>query len=252
LQMPVKAPRAARTRARHPGWAAGSLLVATLGCGVLGPPGGDPQYPALQIPTRLEPAKPAAKSPPAPAVPSAGSSAEATGTGHTRLVRDPATADAGTATPVPPEHGYPPDPPPLTERAWWVYPVTYDRGTLRVDPPTLECLARPAASARRMGRFAFELWVGGELVDRLRFDFPLLAAEVPRSAEHSPMRQEPSFAPGARVSVTVRVPASARAVRAHILDRASGQTTPVDWPPHAPSPSAELCPNAPPPKPAPK
>ena len=228
-------------------------MVATLGCGVLGPPGGDPQYPALQIPTRLEPAKPAAKSPPGPAVPSA-SSDEATGTvtGHTRLVRDPATGDAGTATPVPPEHGYPPDPTPLTERAWWVYLVTYDRGTLRVDPPQLECLARPAASARRMGRFAFELWVGGELIERIRFDFPLLAAEVPRTAEHSPMRQEPSFAPGARASVTVRVPASARAVRAHILDRASGQTTAVDWPPPAPSPSAELCPNAPPPKPAPK
>jgi hypothetical protein len=141
-----------------------------LGCGVLGPPGGDPQYPALQIPTRLEPTKPAAK--PAPATPSAG-----TGTGQTRLVRDPATTgDAGTEPPGPPAHGYPPDPTPLTERAWWVYPVTYDRGELRVDPPRLECLPRPTASARRMGRFAFELWLGGELVERIRFDFPLLAA----------------------------------------------------------------------------
>jgi hypothetical protein len=214
-----------------------------LGCGVLGPPGGDPQYPALQIPTRLEPTKPAAK--PAPATPSAG-----TGTGQTRLVRDPATTgDAGTEPPGPPAHGYPPDPTPLTERAWWVYPVTYDRGELRVDPPRLECLPRPTASARRMGRFAFELWLGGELIERIRFDFPLLAAEVPRTGEHTPMRQEPSFAPGARVSVTVRVPASARAVRAHILDRASGQTTAVDWPPRAPGASAELCPKAPPPAP---
>jgi len=128
--------------------------------------------------------------------------------------------------------------------------VTYDRGALRVDPPQLECLPRPAASARRMGRFAFELWLGGELIERIRFDFPLLAAEVPRTGEHAPMRQEPSFAPGARVSVTVRVPASARAVRAHILDRASGQTTAVDWPPRAPGAGAELCPKAPPPAPA--
>jgi len=224
-----------------------------LGCGVLGPPGGNPQYPSVQIPTRLEPAKPAAKSPPpVPATPGAARSSEATGGAHTRLVRDPATTsgDAAASTPGPPPHGYPPDPPPLTERAWWVYPVTYDRGTLRVEPPQLECLARPATSARRMGRFAFELWLGAELIERIRFDFPLLAAEVPRTAEHGPLRQEPSFAPGARVSVSVRVPASARALRAHILDRATGQTSAVDWPPGAPGAGTEPCAKAPPPQPA--
>ena len=225
-----------------------------MGCGVLGPPGGNPQYPAVQIPTRLEPTKPSAKAPPAPgsAQPSTPDASDATGTAHTRLVRDPATTTGETAagTPGPPPHGYPPDPTPLTERAWWVYPVTYDRGTLRVDPPQFECLARPASSARRIGRFAFELWLGAELIERIRFDFPLLAAEVPRTGEHVPLREEPSFAPGARVSATVRVPASARAVRAHILDRASGQTTAVDWPPGAPGSDPELCALAPPPAPA--
>jgi len=248
--------RARRTLVRRPSSAAAALLAGTLGCGVLGPPGGNPQYPAVQIPTRFEPTKPSPKpaAASAAATPSAPSSSAATGTGQTRLVRDPAatTADAAAGTSGPPPHGYPPDPTPLTERAWWVYPVTYDRGTLRVEPPALECLTRPAASARRMGRFAFELWLGAELIERIRFDFPLLAAEVPRTGEHGPLRQEPSFAPGARVSVTVRVPASPRALRAHILDRATGQTTEVDWPPGAPGTGTELCAKAQPAKPAPK
>src|SRR5690606_41135099 len=43
-----------------------------------------------------------------------------------------------------------------------------------VEPVELE---KPVATARRMGRFAVELLIGQELIDRVRFDFPLLAGE---------------------------------------------------------------------------
>ena len=150
-------------------------------------------------------------------------------------------ADAGTAPePSPPAQGYLPDPPPLSERARWLYEIRYDRGNIQAGPPQLECLERAVPSPRRIGRFAFELWLGAALIERIRFDFPLLAAEVPRQGERDPLREEPSFAPGARVSVRLQVPASARATRAQILDRATGQATAVEWPPRAEA-QAELC-----------
>jgi hypothetical protein len=109
--------------------------------------------------------------------------------------------------------------------------VAYDRGVLRVSEPVLQCTTRPETTPRRMGRFAFELWLGHELVERLRFDFPLLAAETPRTGPRRPLREVPSFAPGAQVSVSLRLPASERATRARILDRATGESVEVAWPP---------------------
>ncbi|HWO13274.1 MAG TPA: hypothetical protein VNN80_27425, partial [Polyangiaceae bacterium] len=126
-----------------------------------------------------------------------------------------------------------PDPKPLSERAQWTYPVSYERGAVLVSTPELICLQRPQATARRIGRFAFELWLGRELIDRVRFDFPLLAGEEPAPSARRPIQETPRFAPGARVSVTLRVPASERANRARILDRATGEVIDVTWPPRA-------------------
>jgi hypothetical protein len=132
-------------------------------------------------------------------------------------------------------HGDLPDPRPLSERAQWSYPITYDRGTVSAGVPAPLCLPRAQATARRFGRFAFELWLGRELVDRVRFDFPLLAAEEPAPAAPRPIHDTPRFAPGARVALTLRVPASERATRASILDRATGEVIDVTWPPRAAS-----------------
>jgi len=114
--------------------------------------------------------------------------------------------------------------------------------------PELVCLPRPQPTARRIGRFAFELWVGRELVDRVRFDFPLLATEPPPApTSPRPIHDTPRFAPGARVSVVLRVPVSERATRARILDRATGEVIDVTWPPRAAggAPLAPQCPAPP-------
>ena len=156
-----------------------------------------------------------------------------------RLLR-PGSDNFAASEPTGPAQGYLPDPPPLSERVRWQYEIRYDRGVITANAPELECLDQPLPSARRMGRFAFELWLGAELIDRIRFDFPLLAAEVPRQGERHPLHEQPSFAPGARVAIALQVPASTRATRAQILDRATGLTTPVPWPPRAEAP-AQLC-----------
>jgi hypothetical protein len=126
-----------------------------------------------------------------------------------------------------------PDPRPLAEREQWEYELAFADGQVHVKRVTLRVFDHPVVSARHVGRFAIELWIGRELIERVRFDFPLLGAEVP-VAERQDIREAPRFEPGLHASRTVLVPNSKRAVRAQLVDRATGSTTPLPWPPDAP------------------
>jgi hypothetical protein len=90
---------------------------------------------------------------------------------------------------------------------------------------------QPVVTARNMGRFAVELWIGRELIDRVRFDFPLLAMGEPSAGKKRPLREPPSFR--GKLAATVLVPASQRVRRAIVLDRATGKETELSWPPTA-------------------
>src|SRR5258708_1961988 len=139
--------------------------------------------------------------------------------------------DGGATASAPSQQSALPDPVPLLTRSQWDFVFEYDRGAVRVASfrPIVE--PKPVATARRVGRFAVELWLGRELVDRVRFDFPLLAVSDPEPAGHRPLHGGPSFGPGARTSATVRVPARHRATSARLLDRATGHVTPIPSPP---------------------
>jgi hypothetical protein len=138
-----------------------------------------------------------------------------------------ARLDAGA-----PDTGYPPDPPPLITRQRWDVRLAYRsgdvffRGARRVDLP------RPAPTARVFGRFALELYVGRELVDRVRFDFPLLGADElsPANGAVAADKRAPAFAPGLVTQTQVQVPRSDRPTRAAIVDRATGTVWPLPWP----------------------
>lgn len=215
-----------------------TAACALLGCGAAAPPA-NAEYPALVLPAQLSrpAARPSPAEPSSPASAPAGSAAAQPAGATSSAPADPAsTVDAtnGLSPPSSPSpHGDLPDPQPLSERAQWSYPVVYDRGTIRPGEPEPMCLARPQPTPRRMGRFAFELWLGRELVDRVRFDFPLLATEEPPAGPRRPLRETPRFAPGAHVSVILRVPASERAATARIFDRATGESVAVPWPPRS-------------------
>ena len=73
----------------------------------------------------------------------------------------------------------PPDPEPLRQPEQYEYTFAYEGGIVSVLGVRAQKFREPVVTARKMGRFAVELWVGTELVDRVRFDFPLLAAEDP-------------------------------------------------------------------------
>jgi hypothetical protein len=137
------------------------------------------------------------------------------------------------------QHGTLPDPRPLALRRQWEYTVLSDRGTVRVEAVSERLFERPRETARQMGRYAIELWRGHELIERVRFDFPLLAAEPVAETGPKRLNAPPSFAAGSRLRRVVLVPASPRAARAVLVDRATGNALGLPWPPDArPAPAA--------------
>ena len=127
----------------------------------------------------------------------------------------------------------------------WEYQLLFKDGAPSVESVQKRSLARPIPTPRRMGRFALELWIGHELVERVRFDFPLLAAEERPGVTRRPLHDAPSLAPGAIARVRVSVPNSPRATRLLLLDRARQTSQELTWPPDreglaggSPAPSA--------------
>jgi hypothetical protein len=146
------------------------------------------------------------------------------------------TIDASRALEAGPLPGAPPDlvltstpadPTPLVERAQWVFDLRWDRGDVwLVGVNPLELPARQA-TPRAMGRFALELFEGPALVERVRFDFPLLGAPEPGDGGWS---SAPSFTSKLRTRVGVVFPATSRGTRLELLDRATNRRWALPWP----------------------
>jgi hypothetical protein len=176
----------------------------------------------------------------------------AEGKGDGPATADPAVSPSAVLPPEPappPDHS-PPDPEPLRSANQVEYTFTYEAGALRVESVRLLQLAQPLVTARKMGRFAIELWVGNELIDRVRFDFPFLAVEDPKPATRRRSLQEPQSLAGGTLRATVLVPNTARPRRAVLLDRATHQHHALPWPPAALSTPLPLAAAVPAAKPA--
>jgi hypothetical protein len=116
-----------------------------------------------------------------------------------------------------------PDPPPLFERAHWIFDLRWARGDVRlVDVRSLQ-LPTAQATPRLMGRFALELFEGRTLVERVRFDFPLLGASERDGA--------PSLIGKLTTRTAVAFPATRRGTRLELVDRATNRRLPLPWPP---------------------
>lgn len=126
--------------------------------------------------------------------------------------------------------GFAPDPPPMVTRHQWVLDFTYESGALTNPAARRVELQKPTATPRLMGRFAFELYVGKELLERVRFDFPLLGADE-SAGQRRRWDAPPSFERHLTSRAGVMVPHSERATRAVVVDRASGQVWQLAWPP---------------------
>ncbi len=124
----------------------------------------------------------------------------------------------------------PADPTPLIERSQWVFDLRWDRGDVwLLDVEPLE-LRAPQATPRAMGRFALELFEGPALIERVRFDFPMLGAPEPGDAG---WKAPPSLTQKLRTRVGVVFPATPRGTRLELWDRATNRRWSLPWPPAA-------------------
>lgn len=138
------------------------------------------------------------------------------------------------------------DPPPSMTRRKWTYDVRLQRGRLSAATPTAVDRGRPVATPRYAGRFAIELFVGSVLLDRVRFNLPLVdggawAADEPTSVISKKLNTHK----------IVEVPDLDRATRAELVDGATGERHRLVWPPVDGPPAASASAVAPAPAPAP-
>lgn len=198
----------------------GGLVLA---CG--GPAKTTPENPGVAFPTALGEGSgdpEAASGAPAPPLASPRRPAES----HVEPPPDPAAEHRR-------KYGSLPDPTPLSLASQWELELEYDGGKLRLASATQRELEAPRTTPRQMGRFAVELWIGHELIDRVRFDIPLVTPPPPTSQARA-LTTPVTFDAGVRARQTVLVPNSPRATRALLVDRASGSETALPWPPDRP------------------
>jgi len=123
-----------------------------------------------------------------------------------------------------------PDPPALRSADQIVLTFRYEAGKATVTRVRKIHLSQPRVTPRNTGRFAVELLSGRTLVERVRFDFPLMGADelagMPRQ-----YNAPPRFENTAVVSYDVMVPDSTRFSRARLVDRATQGITAIAWPP---------------------
>jgi hypothetical protein len=152
---------------------------------------------------------------------------------------------AARPRPSEPPKGSAPDPEPLRQAEQYEYELVYERGDVRVASVRRVTYPNPVVTARRMGRYAIELWIGQELIDRVRFDFPLTAADEPLAKGSPNPTTPPNLGPGVTSTQKLLVPAAERARRAVLVDRATNARTELPWPPDrsASKPATDVAPN---------
>ncbi len=129
----------------------------------------------------------------------------------------------------------PPDPAPMVERSQWIFDLRWDHGDLFLLGIHGLDLPAPQATPRAMGRFALELFEGPTVIERVRFDFPLLGAgEILDAGRKAP----PSFERKLKTRIGVMFPASKRGTKLELWDRATGARWSMPWPPAMPTTNA--------------
>ena len=123
----------------------------------------------------------------------------------------------------------PPDPPPMTERQQWVFDLRWDRGDIYLIEIHKVDMAGPHQTPRVMGRFALELFEGPTVIERVRFDFPMLGP--PPEASDAGLKTPPRFEPKLRTRIGVLFPATKRGTKLELWDRATNVRMPLPWPP---------------------
>jgi hypothetical protein len=144
------------------------------------------------------------------------------------LAGDDAEADGTKDAGADAKAKIPPDPPALAERVQWVFDLRWDAGEVYLLQIHKLDMGEVHPTPRMMGRFALELFEGPTLIERARFDFPMLGPpETADASFMSPVRLEPRL----KTRIGVLFPATKRGTRLELWDRATDRRWPLPWPP---------------------
>jgi hypothetical protein len=110
-----------------------------------------------------------------------------------------------------------------------VFELSARGGKVTVDRVKALTLDKPAETPRVVGRFALELYVGHELLDRVRFNVPLMGAE-PSEGNRNRL-PKPRFEENVTSHVSARMADNPRAAYLLVVDRQTGDTQKLSWPP---------------------
>jgi hypothetical protein len=110
------------------------------------------------------------------------------------------------------------------------YELELAEGKVRVVAVKAVKLPQPIVTPRRMGRYAIELGIGQELIERVRFDFPGTAADEPTPEAKKSLRTPLDLGSRAIARVKLLLPHSPRVRRALLVDRALGTAQELEWP----------------------
>jgi hypothetical protein len=161
------------------------------------------------------------------AAPVTGADAEAAAVASSALA-DAAAQAASRAARIPP------DPSPLTERMQWVFDLRWDKGELYLVQVESRDMGEPRVTPRVFGRFALELFEGKALMERVRFDFPMLGGNADlEDAGVGAVRPPVRMSARLRTRIGVLFPATSRGTRLELWDRATDERYALPWPPKA-------------------
>jgi hypothetical protein len=128
-----------------------------------------------------------------------------------------------------PKGGFAPDPPTRANRVHWVFDLSARGGKVSIDRVKAVSFDKPAETPRVVGRFALEFYVGRELLDRVRFNVPLMGGEPPVGNRNN--LPKPRFDQNVTARVQARMADTTRAAYLLLVDRESGDTQKFLWPP---------------------
>ncbi len=139
---------------------------------------------------------------------------------------------AGSAAPVVPKFtpSTAPDPTPLKMADQVEYELELSDGKVHVLSVKTVKLSAPIVTPRRVGRYAIELSIGHELIERVRFDFPGTAADEPEAGPKKRLYAPLTLSARAIAHVRLQLPHSPRVRQALLVDRGLNTATELQWP----------------------
>ena len=129
----------------------------------------------------------------------------------------------------PPRGGYAPDPLPRQSKLNWVFDLSATNGRVGIESVKPVTYPQPTETPRTVGRFALELYIGHELLNRVRFNIPLMGGESSEgNRNHLP---KPRFEQNVTAHISARLADNPRAAYLLLVDRETGDTQKLEWPP---------------------